>query len=748
MASSTTITILEARLRLVRIPRGQLHASMAQILDCWWFRRETDPFFALCLNQLEVSIFADSQVVSRTFGEYMDEPTSSSSDDSSSSSEDDEADDLQDADSACGEDEAALAGTSGITLGQGNFKARRRRDRDRRREERKLEKEEKRRAEEEAGEESIKVGEAVWVALEIAFHGDGWESAGLRVHALSRPLAESGISILFLSTYAADFILVPESALVEVTAILESSGFQFNAADDSDEDESALADSMASLGGLSRRASQRRQRGESSSTTASGSGRPRSNGGSLAGSLTLSDRGSIGGSSGKSSTPSTTVSMSRSASASRVASAAQARRPSSSRQSTLATIGAGDTPSPADPSSHEYTSPTDYSTPLPLPPHTSPRPPPAFTPGTSLTLLPDELVCVGLAQGEPSETLWRTKIVTALFYPERVLPRPDEAGEWDGRSQRKSGRRGESRKGRRHEWEKSQGSTPTATTHLFPHSPSHSPSPSRSSSLRHSHRPNSHSRPRPAAMSRTSTDQSASSHATSSSFPSHLAGSVSTSLSGPPVPFVALTQTADGTSLTADVRLLRALFGAEGAAGGQSEEELVYAVGSGGLRGVWAGEEGESEGEYDVEGADESGYSESEIEMDGVPRSLSRSRGSRGRGGVRSSESESTSASEAEDWEHLEREDSAREKRERREKARQAGEGGRRLLKCLQVDLVAFGLDKHGIVEQIAGILGAVGINCLYQSTYSSANILVSKSDIARARIALEEHGRERNMAA
>lgn len=56
--------------------------------------------------------------------------------------------------------------------------------------------------------------------------------------------------------------------------------------------------------------------------------------------------------------------------------------------------------------------------------------------------------------------------------------------------------------------------------------------------------------------------------------------------------------------------------------------------------------------------------------------------------------------------------------------------------------------DKHGIVEQIAGILGDVGINCLYQSTFSSANILVSKSDIARARRALEEHGRERGARA
>lgn len=55
--------------------------------------------------------------------------------------------------------------------------------------------------------------------------------------------------------------------------------------------------------------------------------------------------------------------------------------------------------------------------------------------------------------------------------------------------------------------------------------------------------------------------------------------------------------------------------------------------------------------------------------------------------------------------------------------------------------------DKHGVVESIARILGAEGINCLYQSTYSSANILVSKSDIVRARRVLEKHGKQTSKA-
>lgn len=475
------------------------------------------------------------------------------------------------------------------------------------------------------------------------------ESAGLRVHALSSPLAESGISILFLSTYQADFILVKESALTSVTAILESRGFRFNAVDDSDEEEAALNESIASLGGLSRRESLRRQGGGGGSPTKT---RPRSNGGSLAGSLTLSDRGSVGGSSNKSSTPSATMSRSASTGRAVAAAVAAAARPGASRQSTLATIdGELNSTSPLDPETTFVTSPTSYPAALPLPPTPRP-PPPAFSPVTSLTLLPDELVCVGLAQGEPSETLWRTKIVTALFYPERVLPRPEAmAGKVP------TGRQ------RHEEWE-GNSSTPTgSSSHLFPPRP----------------------KPRPPP-------------------PDHLAGSLPTALTPAPVPFVALTQTADGTSLTADVRLLRALFGEEGS----QEEELVYAVGDGGLKGVWAGEEGEGEGEEALPPSEEEDGEEEELLMEGVGVPLpapfrrtdsgssaaSRSRG-RSRGPpVPAGDNLEEEVSEAEEWELLQKEDAEREQRDRREKARRAGEGGRRLLKCLQLDLVAFGLGK------------------------------------------------------
>lgn len=51
--------------------------------------------------------------------------------------------------------------------------------------------------------------------------------------------------------------------------------------------------------------------------------------------------------------------------------------------------------------------------------------------------------------------------------------------------------------------------------------------------------------------------------------------------------------------------------------------------------------------------------------------------------------------------------------------------------------------DKHGIVEYYAGLLIAGGVNLLYQSTYQSANILVSKRQSGLARRILEERWKE-----
>ncbi|KAJ3197535.1 GATS protein-like 3 [Irineochytrium annulatum] len=53
-------------------------------------------------------------------------------------------------------------------------------------------------------------------------------------------------------------------------------------------------------------------------------------------------------------------------------------------------------------------------------------------------------------------------------------------------------------------------------------------------------------------------------------------------------------------------------------------------------------------------------------------------------------------------------------------------------LRCIQVDLTEFGLDRYGIVWSMSQPLVASGVNLLYLSTASAANILVDEEDLAR----------------
>ncbi|EKM79868.1 hypothetical protein AGABI1DRAFT_106212 [Agaricus bisporus var. burnettii JB137-S8] len=54
-------------------------------------------------------------------------------------------------------------------------------------------------------------------------------------------------------------------------------------------------------------------------------------------------------------------------------------------------------------------------------------------------------------------------------------------------------------------------------------------------------------------------------------------------------------------------------------------------------------------------------------------------------------------------------------------------------LKCLQVDLRRFGLDKYGLVNRFSKTLGDHNVNHLYSSTFKSANILVNRKHVMRA---------------
>ncbi|KAF8969424.1 hypothetical protein BDZ97DRAFT_1795567 [Flammula alnicola] len=73
----------------------------------------------------------------------------------------------------------------------------------------------------------------------------------------------------------------------------------------------------------------------------------------------------------------------------------------------------------------------------------------------------------------------------------------------------------------------------------------------------------------------------------------------------------------------------------------------------------------------------------------------------------------------------------------RRSRSRSSGSGNDdsngNSLKCLQIDLRRFGLDKHGLVNRFSRVLEENGINHMYSSTFKTANLLVDKKDAVRA---------------
>ncbi|CAL1701245.1 unnamed protein product [Somion occarium] len=58
-------------------------------------------------------------------------------------------------------------------------------------------------------------------------------------------------------------------------------------------------------------------------------------------------------------------------------------------------------------------------------------------------------------------------------------------------------------------------------------------------------------------------------------------------------------------------------------------------------------------------------------------------------------------------------------------------------MKCLQIDLRKFGLDKHGLVSRYSRALEQNGINHMYSSTFKTANLLVDKAHATRAQAVL-----------
>ncbi|GAA6005737.1 uncharacterized protein JCM10292_004616 [Rhodotorula paludigena] len=634
MLSETTITILPTHLRLVHIPLARKDAPMSRILDCWWFRRENDPFFALCHNNVELSVFADAAVVRRCFGEYM-----------------------------------GSAKTAREDKGKGKER-----------------------------EEDVLVGEELWVALEITFGGNGWAEAAPRLHALTAPLADAQISILFVSTFHSDYILVRSSSLPRVTSILEEAGFAFAEADKTME---------AELRGMwEREGEERAAGGGGGGGSGGGLGSGRSTRRSshvagmedalyedededvsaLVGSLVLSDAGSAGGRGASSERPA----LSRSNST------------SLSRSHSLHVTSSAGQPSAG----------------------TSTLPPPP------LSLLPDELVCVGLSPQH--ESLWRTKVLEILFYPERIYPRPPASSSLPQSfapdlplARQASLRRHNSRT----RGERNQTPSPTPSRPRTPLARVREPSATGTAS-------SGDGADTPVASALFSSAPTAAAGARPDPPSRSASTALPTRLAPYPVPFLALTQTSDGTSLTADVRLLRASFAS--CATGVAVEEVVFASGEAGLGGRWEGEDG-------LEGWEEE-VARSELEERWEER-WRRRREEQDEAEPSSSDTEDEAPSAREDeleWEavspsiessDLPTSDDDQDGEGGRARERDEDADERTLLKCLQLDLTRFGLDKPGLVEHYAQLLISGGVrSLLYQSTYGSANILVAKRDVGRAR--------------
>lgn len=161
--SSTTITILDSRLLLVSIPRSLLNECMHAVVEATWHRPRGDKFFALCVNEVEASLFCEAQTVKRTFKSYF-----------SDNDDDDHG--------------LAKAMESAITITEDSST--------------------------DNMDERVVVGRDEWVALEFSFHGEGWQEAGQRVRDFSSPLADEGVSILFLSTYSSDCALFSSLSLL------------------------------------------------------------------------------------------------------------------------------------------------------------------------------------------------------------------------------------------------------------------------------------------------------------------------------------------------------------------------------------------------------------------------------------------------------------------------------------------------------------------------------------------------------
>ncbi|KAI0796926.1 hypothetical protein C8Q75DRAFT_802592 [Abortiporus biennis] len=79
--------------------------------------------------------------------------------------------------------------------------------------------------------DSVEISSERWNVLQIDSHSSALDNSGARIHELSAPIAAAGISILYQSSYMSDFIFVKQHRLSEVMSLLASSGFDLYSSD-------------------------------------------------------------------------------------------------------------------------------------------------------------------------------------------------------------------------------------------------------------------------------------------------------------------------------------------------------------------------------------------------------------------------------------------------------------------------------------------------------------------------------------
>ncbi|KAI0082384.1 hypothetical protein K474DRAFT_1681303 [Panus rudis PR-1116 ss-1] len=176
MSDSVTISLLPVSLSIVHIPRSRIHSLCHPLIRQLLLPKPT--FLNLTCNEIELSIFAEHCY-------------------------------LSDFESVARKDARRLKVRGRVPHAKLDRPAKRSRE----------------------DWEPIEFSAEKWNVLQIDSHSSTIDNSSARIHELSAPLAAAGISILYQSSYMSDFIFVKEYRLAEVMSLLASAGFDLYSSD-------------------------------------------------------------------------------------------------------------------------------------------------------------------------------------------------------------------------------------------------------------------------------------------------------------------------------------------------------------------------------------------------------------------------------------------------------------------------------------------------------------------------------------